>query len=347
MTRFVRSCPARLAPAALALALLGVGATVAVSLVLAACGERTGDAAPAAGLSAAADPTSEQALHAGADAGAVFADVAYAGSSPSQKLDIYLPSAGEPPYPVVIQIHGGSFAYGDKADGQIKPVLQALGRGYAVVGLDYRLSDEATFPAAIDDVKAAIRWLRAHAGEYRLDPSRFAAWGHSAGGNLAALAGTSGGVSVLSAGDPAFPGGDAGQSDRLQAVVDWYGPITFLKTDQDFRASGAGRADHDSIRSSLSRYLGGPLPQMRRRARAADPITYISPDDPPFLIQHGTADGTVPVQQSTRFADALARVLATDKVALTLFPGARHVDAVFFSEENVQRVLDWLDQQLK
>ena len=91
--------------------------------------------------------------------------------SPAQKLDLYLPQQGETPYPVVIAIHGGGFLSGDKADGQITPVLEALRRGYAVAGVNYRLSGEATFPAAINDVKAAIRWLRAHAGEYDLDPA--------------------------------------------------------------------------------------------------------------------------------------------------------------------------------
>ncbi len=130
-------------------------------------------------------------------------------------------------------------------------------------------------------------------------------------------------------------------------MVDWYGPVTFLKTDHDFRASGAGRSDKHSGASSLSRYLGGPLLKMRRRARAADPITYITPDDPPFLIQHGTADGTVPVQQSKRLAGALRRVLGEDKVAITLFPGAGHVDGDFFTAANIDRVLDWLDRQLR
>ena len=158
-------------------------APVLLAAVLAACGSPSA-ATPAASAGGAGVP----------GARAVYTDLAYAGDSPSQKLDLYLPATGEPPYPVILGIHGGSFAYGDKADGQITTVLEALDRGYAVAGLNYRLSDEAPFPAAVYDVKAAVRWLRAHAGEYQLDPGRFAAWGHSAGGNLAAIAGTSGGI---------------------------------------------------------------------------------------------------------------------------------------------------------
>ena len=161
--------------AVLALAVLGAA--------LAACGASIG-AAPAQ------RPTSTP------TAGAVYRDLAYGRHSPAQRLDLYLPRQGQTPYPVVLAIHGGGFISGDKADGQVTPVLESLRRGYAVAAVNYRLSGEATFPAAINDVKAAIRWLRAHAGEYQLDPARFAAWGESAGGNLAALAGTSGDVDV-------------------------------------------------------------------------------------------------------------------------------------------------------
>ena len=119
-----------------------------------------------------------------------YSDVAYAAKSPAQKLDIYLPSGGTKPYPVIVTVHGGAFSMGDKADGQQTPMLAALDRGYVVVSVNYRLSAEATYPAAVQDVKAAIRFLRANAAEYGLDPGRIAAWGDSAGGYLAAMAGT-------------------------------------------------------------------------------------------------------------------------------------------------------------
>ncbi len=302
-----------------------------------------------AGVAACGGSSGASATDAAADgagvsgARSVYTDLAYAGASPAQKLDLYLPAAGEAPHPVIIAIHGGGFARGDKADGQITPLLEALERGYAVAAVNYRLSGEATFPAAIHDIKAAIRWLRANAATYDLDPERIAAWGHSAGGMLAALAGTSGGVAALA--DPSL--GNAAQPDTIQAVVDWYGPISFLKMDPDLRASGAGRADVDFPASSLSLFLGGALTTLRRQVRAADPITYVTADDPPVFIEHGTADGTVPVQQSKRFAAAIARVLGADKVTIRLLPGARHVDPAFFTPENVNSVLDWLDRQLQ
>ena len=327
--------PALLALAAPALVLL---ASLAAAVSLASCGTN------ASGVAAASPSTAAIAAAAGVPgAGAVLTDLAYAGDSPSQKLDLYLPAGGEAPYPVILAIHGGGFISGDKADGQITPVLEALGRGYAVAGVNYRLSGEATFPAAISDVKAAIRWLRAHAAEYQLDPSRFAAWGHSAGGNLAALAGTSGDLPALRGPHPA----NAGQSDGLQAVVDWYGPISFLRTDRDFRAAGFKRPSAAGPRSFLSQYLGAPLAEVPGKVKATDPITYITPDDPPVLIEHGTADGTVPYPQSRRFARAVSERAGPSRVTLRIFPGAGHVDPVFFSQEHVDSVLDWLDRQLR
>jgi acetyl esterase/lipase len=317
-------------------ALTLLAALVILGAALAACGGTTGGASTDGASAGGASPGDPQ-------VGAVYRDLAYGKASAAQRLDLYLPPESTSPYPVVIAIHGGGWVGGDKADGQIEPVLEALKRGYAVAGIDYRLSQEATFPAAISDVKAAIRWLRAHAGEYRLDPDRFAAWGQSAGGNLAALAGTSGGVGALAGPDST----NAEQSDRVQAVIDWYGPISFLHTDQDFRAAGFKDPGAEDAGSFLSLYLGAPLGEVPGKVRAADPITYITPDDPPVLVEHGTADATVPVGQSRRFARALTRVLGPDMVTLRVFPGAGHVDALFFAPEHVDEMLDWLDAQLK
>ena len=344
MARSIHGTPAGLTPALVALiALAALAGGCAASGVLAACGGTTSGAGPEASAHAAAGPTSEQAQRAGADARSVLTDLAYAGASPSQKLDLYLPATGTAPYPVILYIHGGGFSGGDKAGGHLAPVLAALPRGYAVASVNYRLSGEATFPAQINDVKAAIRWLRAGAARHELDPTRIAAWGGSAGGNLAALAGTSGGVAALSDPDQ----GNAGRSERVQAVVDWYGPISFLRTDADVRAAGFGRTGSNGPESFLSQYLGAALPTVPGKVRAADPTTYISADDPPFFIEHGTADATVPVQQSTRFAAALETTLGPAEVTLVLLPGAGHVDAAFFTPENIDLILDWLDEQLR
>ena len=279
----------------------------------------------------------------GPAASAVYRDVAYAQDSPAQRLDLYLPATGEPPYPVLVAIHGGGFISGGKQDGQILPVLQGLTRGYAVAGLDYRLAPESPFPAAINDVKAAVRWLRAHATEYGLDGSRIAVWGDSAGGNLAALAGTSGDSAALRGPHPA----NADQSDEVQAVVDWFGPISFSRLDEDFRAAGSSVSGAEGPGSYPSQYLGASVADVPAKVREADPITYLTPADPPILIEHGLADGTVPWPQSERLAKAYAAATGGDNVTLHLIKGAGHVDRVFYSPRHVGKVLDWLDAHLR
>src|SRR5664280_179108 len=161
-------------------------------------------------------------------------DISYALLSDAQKLDIYLPNTGTGPFPVIIQVHGGGFETDDKSSIKLTAVLNALDRGYAVVAVNYRLSGEAQFPAQINDIKAAIRFLRANASAYSLDSGRFAVLGGSAGGYLSALAGTSGDVKTLQ--DDSL--GNSDQSDRVQAVVDWFGPINFSTIDAEFTALG-------------------------------------------------------------------------------------------------------------
>ena len=333
----------------------GVVAAVAVlSVAATGCGSTAADtmttatsAAPAAGSASGPPPGGDMTGGAGgADTSAAkasYLDVAYASKSAAEKLDIHLPSAGSAPYPVIISVHGGAFLMGDKADGQLTPMLAGLDRGYAVVSVNYRLSSEAKFPAAVNDVKAAIRFLRANASKYGLDPQKFAVWGGSAGGNLVSMVGTGAGVGSLS--DPSL--GNASQSDAVQAVVDWFGPIDFASMDPQFEESGAGSANHGAADSPESQYLGAPLASVPQKVKASDPTTYISADDPPFLIEHGTVDAQVPVQQSQEFAAALTKSLGSGKVTLKLLDGAGHADPAFSTQDNVAYVLDWLDAQLK
>jgi acetyl esterase/lipase len=270
-------------------------------------------------------------------------DVAYASKSAAQKLDIYLPDSGRRPFPVIVSIHGGAFMGGDKADGQLTPMLEGINRGYAVVSVNYRLSMERPFPAQIQDVKAAIRWIRANADTYEFDSRKIVAWGSSAGGYLAALAGTSGGVAELE--DSSL--GRMDQSSIVQAVVDWYGPIDFLFMDTQFRKSGKGKATHDGPNSPESKLMGAPIATIPDQVEKANPVYYLSKDDPPFFIEHGTEDDVVPVQQSEDFAIELMEVLGGDRVTLHLLNGAGHGGVKFFDEANVNHVFEFLDKHLK
>src|SRR5687767_8759314 len=157
--------------------------------------------------------------------GTVLRDVEYATvGDVSLRLDLYLPSDGEGPFPVLVWIHGGGWMEGSKNLAPNSFQVRQTARGYAVASINYRLSQQAIFPAQIHDCKAAVRWLRAHAREYNLDPDRVASWGSSAGGHLATLLGTSGDVEDLEG----SVGGNLEFSSRVQATVDMFGPSNFL-----------------------------------------------------------------------------------------------------------------------
>ena len=259
-------------------------------------------------------------------------DVSYAILSPAEKLDIYLPNDEVGPFPVIVAIHGGGFFKGDKRDFQIVPIMMALKRGYAVVSINYRLSGKAKFPSQINDVKAAIRWIRANAEQYALNPGKIAVWGDSAGGNLAALAGTSGNVKELE--DLSM--GNADQSSNVSAVVDWYGMMQFLPLEDYYFLERLG-----------TKMIGKTRTEAPELYLAANPETYLNKNNPPFFIQHGSADQIVPIQQSIDFAAKLKHVLGKNKVTFEIIEGANHLDAAFTTRENISKVLDFLDQYLK
>ena len=275
--------------------------------------------------------------------GQSLTNVAYANVSAAEKMDIYLPNTTGP-YPVIIAIHGGSFYKGDKNSSELNAIKQAaLDRGYAFVSINYRLSSEAKFPAQINDVKAAIRYLRANAKQYNMNPREIGVIGNSAGGYLAALAGTSGGVTKLQNSSL----GNSNVSDRVQAVVDLYGPINFGTIDQQFVESGIN-GETCNISSSLeSKLMGQDISTIPDQVAKANPETYISIDDPAFFIQHGTADRVIPYQQSVDFAGKLKIVIGDKKVYLEIIQGAGHGDEQFFTTANIKKILEFFDANLK
>jgi len=233
---------------------------------------------------------------------------------------------------------------GDKADQLSKPGTDyLLEQGYAVANVNYRLSGEAKAPAQIQDIKTAVRWLRAHATEYQLNPDKFGAWGSSAGGNLVALLGTSAGV-------PALEGAELGnpdQSSRVQAVVDWFGPTDFLLMDQQFAGIPESQT-HDAPDSPESLLVGAPIQSRPDLVRVMNPITYISSSSASFLIQHGTADSVVPFQQSQILYDALKAVIGEQRVTLTPLESAGHGGGPqFWTSSNVKVILGFLDKHLR
>jgi acetyl esterase/lipase len=211
------------------------------------------------------------------------------------QLDIYSPKSITHSLPVVLWIFGNRWSRGSKNH---PPPLDLMSQGYIVVSIDYRLSGEATFPAAIEDCKAAVRWIRANAAAYHFDPDHIGVWGHSAGGHLAALLGTSGGVAELE-GTP----DNSTFSSRVQAVCDMSGPSDIVQFYEAVSNSNEGMAP--IAKSSIEQFLGGSVEQDRAKAIAASPTTYASKEDPPFLIIHGENDMTIPVSQSELLASKL------------------------------------------
>jgi acetyl esterase/lipase len=260
-------------------------------------------------------------------------DVVYAKAGERElKLDLYLPeAAGGAARPLVVWIHGGAWRAGSKEQA---PVAALVRQGYAAASVGYRYTQEAPFPANVEDCKAAIRWLRANAGKYGIDPGRIGVWGSSAGGHLVAMLGTTGDVAELEGRH-----GVTGVSSRVQAVVDWFGPTRVTRMGHH-----PSRMDHDSPESPESQLIGGPVQQNAELAERANPAKYASKDDPPFLIQHGDADPLVPMEQSEILLEALQAAGA--RVEMDVLRGAGHGGPAFQAPENLMRVKAFFDRHL-
>jgi acetyl esterase/lipase len=229
----------------------------------------------------------------------------------SLRLNLRLPREVTGPVPVIVYVHGGRWQGGGRGG---CPLTHMAGRGNAVISIDYRLVHEATFPAQIHDCKAVIRWVRANTKKYGFDPDRIGVWGNSAGGHLAALLGTSGGVKELE-GDV---GGNLEYSSRVQVVVDFCGPTSLLMKDLvDVKGARIGGTPE-----AVVKLLGGTVREKPKLARLASPASFVTPDDPPFFIAHGKRDETVPVTQSLLLAEALKN--AGVETVLEIDPNSGH-----------------------
>lgn len=269
-----------------------------------------------------------------------YTNVAYATTSSAQKMDIYLP-AGDGPFPVVVFIHGGAFLMGDKAmEASNAAVLVA--NGYAAVSINYRLSGEAIFPAQIQDCKAAIRYIRANAATYKINPNKIASWGASAGGNLSALLGTSGDVAELEGGEL----GNSNFSSKVLVSVDWFGPINFSTMDAEATELGF-TITTNSASSPESKLMGAAIPTIPALVAKANPTTYISAGDAAFYIQVGDADRNIPYTQSRNFSEALSPVLGASNVYFELIAGAGHGGTQFTNSTNMSQVIAFLDKYMK
>ena len=273
--------------------------------------------------SSAAAPTRAQAQ---AQAAQVISNIAYAPAQPAGSqghlLDLYLPAGFSGPRPLVIWTSGSAWMSdtGKTGDDTIAGMFNPL--GFAVAGVSVRSSSQAIFPAQVYDIKAAIRWLRANAAQYNLDPNRFAVMGDSSGGWETNMATLTGGVSSLEGSV-----GTTGVSSSVQAGVSLFGPTDFLQ----MNAEGS-QLDHNAANSPESSLMGCPIQTCPTQVEQADPITYVTANEPPMLLLHGQSDPLVPWQQSQLLYNALKA--KCDSAQLFLVPGAGHSDSDVLSSSH-------------
>lgn len=258
----------------------------------------------------------------------VLLDLAYVPNGHErQKLDLILPpNPNGKPLPVVVFLHGGGWNAGGKADSLANGLVE---HGYAVANVNYRYSRHAIFPAQIHDCAAAVRWLRGNAQDYGLDKDHIAAWGASAGGNLALLLGVGADVKALAGEEGEF---DA-ESSRVNCVVDFFGTVEFRKPDEF------------PWNKNRIAYLGGEPGSKPELAALATPITHVSGDDAPVIIFHGDADRTVSNSHSEALAAALRE--AGVEVEFHTIAGAGHGGEKFRTPEVDSAILRFLDRHLK
>lgn len=265
----------------------------------------------------------------------ILRDISYVpgDTNPSHRLDVYLPehrSLFEKARPLIVWIHGGAWQSGNK-DSTPAAVLPLV--GYVAASINYRLTDEASFPAQLEDCQSAIRFLRKHSSEFGIDPDRIGVWGLSSGGHLAAMVGLTGGAD----GKNMQSGPD---SSAVQAVCDWCGPTDFIEISK--QSSADNKFELNSPDGPVAKLLGGLPSASPDKARLASPVNFVHAGAPPFLILHGTADEVVPTQQSIELSKLLNKF--GNRSILHIIPGGKHDLA---SKELVEESVRFFDQCLK
>lgn len=257
------------------------------------------------------------------------ADIVYTKANGVElKLDIAAPEKGQGPFPSVLVIHGGAWRAGNKRDTR-QVMREFAGRGYLAVSPQYRFCPREVFPAQVHDVKAAVRWMKQHAKEYRIDPDRIGAVGFSAGAHLALMLGVTSPADGLEGETP------AGSPDsRIRAVVNYFGPVDLAAT------------DIPEVSKPLVRdFLGATAIERPDLAARASPRSYITRDDPPILTFQGTKDPLVPHTQAVELAEAMTAAEVPGRVELLV--GAGHGWGGDLVPHTAGEMFAFLDQHLK
>jgi len=274
-------------------------------------------------------------------------DIDYAGDGlQGHKMDIYLPKdVNNAPFPVIVTIGGSAWFSNNVKQMGVGRCSLLLDKGFALVAVNHRASSEAKFPAQINDIKGTVRFLRANASKYKLDPGFIGIMGDSSGGHLAALMGTSSSVKDYTIGDKTLDiegniGGNENQSSHVDAVVDLYGPTVFYKMNSQRIEGGM---DHDGASSPESSLIGAPIQQNHDLCDLASPLAYVDANDPSFLMIHGDADPLVPHGQSILLKEALTERKVKNE--LIIVPGGGHGDGRIWSKEHLEKIGEFFTEE--
>ena len=288
--------------------------------------------------------------------GTNYERIPYADISETDYLDLYVPDSAEP-RPLFILVNCGGFLGGDSQSRQSILMYQYIrSLGYACASVNYRLAGEATYPAAVDDVKAAVRFLRANADVYGYDPDRFVIWGESAGGYLASMAALSGedeyhGVKFIGE-DEVDP-----VSGKVSALIDFYGVLDFAEIDNDFEelkipswlrtlVSTNNIMNRDD--SFVAQFLGETLNTFSQNELNETSPTFrvtsgLENQNIKVFVTHGSVDITVPKLQSVRLYNVCTAALGAENVTYIEQQNLKHADDRFYSPENLEPVKEFLE----
>lgn len=271
-----------------------------------------------------------------------YLDIPYANEHELQKLDILIPNEEQGPFPLVVYIHGGGWCFGDKRNVHTISALQLAYEGYAVATINYRLSEVAKWPAQIYDCKAAIRFLRANAEKYNLIADKIGVIGNSAGGHLTGMLATTGGM-------PEFEDlsmGNEKYSSSIQAAAIWFGVFDFTSNESHYIELSGTNEGYLEGKSTIDNLFGFNITSDNEIVKNASPITHIHKDMPPILLQQGTSDLQVPYLQSIDFFKKYIRMCGDKNIHLDLLEGARHGDNAFRVDENLVKVIRFMDKNI-
>ena len=281
-------------------------------------------------------------------------DVPYANEDPRQVLDLWLPNEGKGPFPLIVFVHGGGWVSGNKRENTMPGVFKFPSQGYAVACVEYRLVPDVRWPEPFEDVRAAVRFLRAHATEYNLAAEKIAIMGNSAGGHLANM------VAAM-AGRPMLQGrryGNLDQSDAVQCLISIYSPTDLYQCDLCDRTTAedqaiatggmAARGDDGTkgMGSPQNQLIGMACIDNPQVAAGASPIAYVNADFPPALYLHGIQDHVVPYTQSVAMARMVNEKCGAGHAVLELFPECDHGAPELKTDQVIDRILDFIDSAI-